>query len=139
YKKAELEYIKEIQRDRHVFLQKVLHHFRAGRNSSVAIFFDNLDRRIEPIQEEAFLRASAIARDCAALIFVCLRPGTFYHSKKEGVLDSVAPKIINVVSPKTHAMVVKRVRFAKRIALGEIPIKVPFSPGFSDELPRTAD
>ena len=56
YKRAELEFIEEIQRDRHVFLQKVLHHFRAGRNSSVAIFFDNLDRRIEPIQEEAFLR-----------------------------------------------------------------------------------
>ena len=138
YKQAELEYIEEIQSDRHVFLQRVLHHFRAGRNSSVAIFFDNVDRRIEPIQEEAFLRASAIARDCAALVFVCLRPATFHHSKRVGVLDSVAPKVINIVSPKTHSMVVKRIKFAKRIALGEIPIKVPFGACFSAELPRTA-
>jgi hypothetical protein len=138
YKKAELEYIKGILADRHVFLEKVLHHFRSGRNSSIAIFFDNLDRRNEPIQEEAFLRASAIARDCAALVFVCLRPGTFYHSRKLGVLDSVAPKIINVVSPKTHALVERRIRFAKRIALGELPVQVPFGPTFSAELPRTA-
>jgi hypothetical protein len=138
YKAAEVKHILEIQKDRHGFLQKVFHHFRAGRKMSVAVFFDNLDRRNEPIQEEAFLRASAIARDCAALVFVCLRPATFYRSKKVGVLDSVAPKIINIVSPKTHAMVVKRLQFARRIALGEVPMKVLFGAKFSAELPRTA-
>jgi hypothetical protein len=138
YKAAELQFILEIQKDRHLFLQKVLLHFRAGRNSSIAIFFDNLDRRNEKIQEEAFLRASAIARDFASLVFVCLRPSTFYNSKKVGVLDSISPKVINVVSPKTHTMVVKRLRFARRIALGEVPMDAHFSRKFSMELPRTA-
>src|SRR5205823_2172306 len=49
-----------------------------------------------------------------------------------------APKIINVVSPKTHQMLVKRVQYARRIALGELPLKVPFSVEFAAELPRTA-
>lgn len=35
-------------------------------------------------------------------------------------------------------MVVKRLRFARRVALGEVPIKTPFGAGFSAELPRTA-
>ena len=88
-----------------MFLRKVIHHIKFARNSSVAIFFDNLDRRSESIQEEAFLRASAIARDWASLVYVCLRPNTFYRSKTFGVLDSVAPLVINVVSPRTEHLV----------------------------------
>ena len=142
YKREELQYIKAIKSDRHLFLKKVIHHIKFARNSSVAVFFDNLDRRSEPIQEEAFLRASAIARDWASLVFVCLRPNTFYKSKTFGVLDSVAPLVINVVSPRTEHLVVRRLKFAKKYAEGA-PLskksqRAPLSANFSLHLPKVA-
>ena len=101
-----------IGRNPHVFLQKAFFHLKFGQMRSVAIFLDNLDRRKDPIQEEAFLRASAIARDWASLVFVCLRPGTFYRSRSFGVLDTVAPRVINITSPKARVLVPPRLRFA---------------------------
>ena len=62
--------------------------------------------------------ASAMARDWSCLVFVCLRPDTFYRSKREGVLDSVAPKIITVESPRTKILLKKRFQYAHEIAEG---------------------
>ena len=142
YRREELDFIKDIKGNIHIFLQKVIYHIKFARSTSVAIFFDNLDRRSESIQEEAFLRASAIARDWASLVFVCLRPTTFYKSKTFGVLDSVAPVVINVVSPKTENLVVRRLKFAKKFAEGT-PLsrksqRAPLSANLSAHLPRVA-
>jgi len=139
YKREELKYIRAIRDDAHEFLRRVIHHMRAGRQFSIAIFFDNLDRRTPEIQEEAFLRASAIARDWASLVFVCLRPDTYYRSKSDGVLDSVAPKVVNIVSPRTSLMVSRRLSYVKRYAQGErvptVRTKTPFGRQTSFDLP----
>jgi hypothetical protein len=118
YKIFELDKIEEYQHDRHSYLTKVFKHLKQARGYSLAIFLDNLDRRHDPIQEEAFLMASAMARDWSCLVFVCLRPDTFYRSKRDGVLDSVAPKIITVASPKTMILLKKRFQYAHEIAEG---------------------
>ena len=104
YKQAESKYVQKIIENRHLYLGKVFDHFRLGRikkgkGHSIAIFLDNLDQRSDSIQEEAFLRASSMARDWSALVFICLRPSTFYRSRRLGVLDSVAPNVVSVNSP----------------------------------------
>lgn len=119
YKVAEVAHIKSLQSDRHAYLAKVFRHLKKGRNYSIAIFFDNVDRRLDPIQEEAFLKASAMARDWGCLVFVCLRPSTFYRSKEEGVLDSLAPKTIGISPPKVSAVLRRRFKYARRMAAGE--------------------
>jgi hypothetical protein len=142
YAKAELEKILELQRNRHEYLAKVNFHLVKSAGHSLAIFFDNLDRRIDSIQEEAFLRASAIARDWACLVFVCLRPGTFYRSREGGILDTVAPKTLTVVPPRTDVLLRKRLQYAARIARGEEPLapgRAPTSPTMSIHLPSTAE
>ncbi|WP_337174721.1 hypothetical protein [Paludisphaera sp.] len=143
YKDIEVEHIKSLQSNRHNYLSKVFRHLRKGRNYSIAIFFDNLDRRNDQIQEEAFLRASAMARDWGCLVFVCLRPSTFYLSREGGVLDSLAPKAITVPSPKVSAVLKRRFKFAKRIAGGEsIPGNeeraAMLGAGLAMDLPRAA-
>jgi hypothetical protein len=119
YKKHEVAHIVKLQEDSHSYLAKVFRHLKRGRGHSIAIFFDNLDRRVDQIQEEAFLKASAMARDWGCLVFVCLRPSTFYRSKGGGVLDSLAPKTIAVTSPRLAVVLKKRFRYAKRLAEGE--------------------
>ena len=61
YKLHEVEHIESIQRDHHEYLKYVFQHIKGSHGKSIAIFFDNLDKRLPAIQEEAFLRSSAMA------------------------------------------------------------------------------
>jgi hypothetical protein len=142
-KQIELEYIHAIRTDRHKFLTFLFTHFVRGRDRSIAIFLDNLDRRSDLIQEEAFLRASAMARDWSALIFVCLRPTTFYRSRNDGVLDSIAPKVVSITSPKIGEVLGRRFRFAALLADGigpddESGAAMSFSSSAALHMPRLA-
>ncbi|QHI68729.1 hypothetical protein [Tichowtungia aerotolerans] len=119
YKEYELDEIDKILEDRHAYLTRVFHHLKKGRNCSVAIFVDNLDRRETEIQEQAFLRASAMARDWASLTFVCLRPETFHRSREGGVLDAIAPTAFTVAHPDLALVLKRRFAYAKSIASGE--------------------
>ncbi|MEQ1846870.1 MAG: hypothetical protein ABL983_14990, partial [Nitrospira sp.] len=119
YKEFELEEIERIQIDRHSYLAKVFHHLKKGRQCSLALFFDNLDRRETDIQEQAFLKASAIARDWAGLTFICLRPNTYYRSQESGVLDAIAPTTFTVGQPDLSLVLKRRFAYAKRIAEGQ--------------------
>ena len=144
YKAAETAFLNRLKQNPHEYLAKVFNHLRRGQGTSIAVFLDNLDRRTDEIQEEAFLRASAMARDWSALVFVCLRPGTFYRSSHFGVLDSVEPRLIHIESPKTRTLVSKRMRFASLIAAGIASSSrtqkgAPFSAGVSVALPRVAE
>jgi hypothetical protein len=126
FREAELKFITVAVADRYKYLSKVVNDIRNGRRKSLAVFFDNLDRRDDDIQEEAFLRASAIARDWACPVFICLRPGTFWRSKKDGVLDSIAPKVITIASPRVGPLLKRRLEYAAKIARGEVAL--PGSP-----------
>ena len=147
FRREELTFIQSQISDRHNFLKKVFAHIRGSRQFSIAIFLDNLDRRTPEIQEAAYLKASAMARDWAAVVFVCLRPATFYRSKAFGVMDSVAPKVLTVSSPSAEPVIVKRLRFAAKYAKGE-PLqreaadrgsaRVPLSSRISMDLPKVA-
>ena len=119
FKEAELQCIKTALTDRHQYLSRVIYHLKHGRKKSIAVFFDNLDRR-DDLQEDAFLLASAIARDWTCPVFVCLRPGTFWRSKKEGVLDTIAPRIISISSPKVAPLLKRRIELAVQMARGQI-------------------
>jgi len=119
YRKMEVDEIEKILSDRHQYLGKVIHHLKKGRNCSIALFFDNLDRRQTDLQESAFLKASAIARDWVSLVFICLRPSTYYNSQRDGVLDTIAPITFTVGHPDLSLVLKKRFAYAKRISEGE--------------------
>lgn len=115
----EVDEIEKVLSDRHEYLGKVIHHLKKGRNCSIALFFDNLDRRQSDLQESAFLKASSIARDWASLVFICLRPSTYYASQRDGVLDTIAPITFTVGQPDLSLVLKKRFAYAKRISEGE--------------------
>ncbi|MCP4987120.1 MAG: hypothetical protein GY928_14060 [Colwellia sp.] len=119
YRKIELDEIEKIVSDKHHYLGKVIRHLKKGRQRSVALFFDNLDRRQTELQENAFLKASAIARDWVSLVFICLRPSTYYSSQRDGVMDTIAPITFTVGHPDLSLVLKKRFAYAKRISEGE--------------------
>lgn len=119
YKKYEILEIERMIADKHFYFTKLIHHLKKGRGHSIALFFDNLDRRTPEIQENAYLKASSIARDWSCLVFICLRPTTFYTSQKKGVLDSIAPITFTVGQPDLSLVLKRRFAYAKKIADGE--------------------
>lgn len=118
YNKIELDKIEKFLEDKHTYLTKVIHHLKKGRKYSIALFFDNLDRRDIDLQEKAFLKASAIARDWASLVFICLRPDTYYRSQQSGVLDTIAPTVFTVGQPDLSLILKRRFAYAKKVAEG---------------------
>lgn len=119
FQELEIVEIEKAQADRHAYLTKVFHHLKRGRQCSLALFFDNLDRRDPDIQEQAFLKASAIARDWASLVFICLRPNTYYRSQESGLLDAIAPTTFTVGQPDLSLVLKRRFAYAKKIAEGQ--------------------
>ena len=68
---------------------------------------------------------------------MCLRPGTYYSSKRSGVLDSIAPKIISITAPDATILLKKRFEYGAMLARGEVG-KVPSGREISVELPTAA-
>lgn len=119
FREYELGEIQRLLADRHTYFIRVFHHLKKGRKHSLALFLDNLDRRDPALQEEAFLKASALARDWACLVFVSLRPDTFYRSREKGVLDTIAPLTFTVSHPDLSLVLKRRFAYAKEIAEGK--------------------
>ena len=140
---AEVTLIEEFTKDRNRYFRYLTQLIRRGYHKSIAIFFDNLDRRKQDIQEEAFLRASAIAADWAALVFVCLRPSTVQKSQTRGVLDTIAQRVILISPPKTAPMIRKRFQYCAKFARKALPKEAypheDFSHEQQNQLPHAAD
>ncbi len=141
--RVEDEFIEDYQRDKHQYFTAAVRHLRRSHHKSVAIFFDNLDQRDPSMQEQAFLQASAMARDWESLVFVCLRPGTFYRSAASGALDAIAPRTITIAPPRPDIVLMKRFEFAREVAAGDSARAnslqaVSFGKNISAELPTAA-
>ena len=54
------------------------------------------------------------------MVFICLRPDTYYESLKHGLLDSLAPKTFTVGPPDLKLVLKRRFEYARKISLGEI-------------------
>ncbi len=131
---AEGDLLHQLLIDRHMYYREMFRYLRLGRGYSIAIFFNNLDRRSDEHKVDAARCASAATRDWSALVFVCLRPSTFQTSRIEEALESIASKIIVVPSPKAAIMLRKRFDFAKTLADGSSSRSNDLRAGLSEEV-----
>ncbi|WP_214672109.1 hypothetical protein, partial [Escherichia coli] len=60
------------------------------------IVLDNADQRTFETQQEAFLVAQELASNRTMLIFVALRPSTFYASKLSGALSGYKNEVLSI-------------------------------------------
>lgn len=130
---AELAFIETFTSDPERYMALVMKFIRRSHQKSVAIFFDNLDRRGDDIQEQAFLRAAAMANDWGVLVFVCLRPGSVQRSSAAGVLDTMAPRTLVIPQPDIAIVLRKRFQFAGRYAARELPPEAYLHERFDDD------
>jgi GTPase SAR1 family protein len=104
--------------DKH--LQASLGHLARGRNKQIILVLDNADQRTFEVQQETFLIAQELAASRNLLVFVALRPSTFYLSKTTGALSAYQNKILTIAPPPADEVVQKRLVFAVRVAEGKV-------------------
>ena len=104
--------------DRH--LKASLGHISKGQGKQIILVMDNADQRSSLVQQEAFLIAQELASSRNLLVFIALRPSTFYLSKESGALAAYQNKVLTVAPPPADEVVQKRLIFATRVAEGKV-------------------
>jgi hypothetical protein len=122
YARRELDELSRLTSNKGEHLRRALENVTQARQRQVVIFLDNADQRDEPTQESAFLIAHEIAQQWQALVFIALRPETFNRSQRVGALTGYHAKAFTISPPRIDQVILKRLGFALRITLGEIPI-----------------
>lgn len=120
YKRERIMFLatKTDRRDRH--LQASLGHLVRGQNKQIILVLDNADQRTFQVQQETFLIAQELAASRNLIVFVALRPSTFYLSKTTGALSAYQNKILTISPPPADIVVQKRLIFACRVAEGKV-------------------
>ena len=120
YQKERIAFLAEKinQRDRH--LQASLGHLAHGRNKRIVLVLDNADQRSFQVQQETFLISQELATTRNLIVFVALRPSTFYLSKTTGALSAYQNKVFTISPPPADEVIQKRLIFAARVAEGKV-------------------
>lgn len=108
---------KVAQADTH--LQAAL-EYMAKSGKQIMMVIDNADQRMFEIQQEAFLVAQELASTRRLLVFVALRPSTFYQSKLTGALSGYQNRVLTISPPPADEVIRRRIAFALRVAEGQI-------------------
>jgi GTPase SAR1 family protein len=120
YQKARLEFLEEKVKQKDTHLHAALGHLAHGRRKQIILVIDNADQRNFQVQQEAFLIAQELAATRNLLVFVALRPSTFYVSKTTGALSGYQNKILTIAPPPADEVLYRRITFAVRVAQGKI-------------------
>jgi hypothetical protein len=86
YTKERIAFLSEKVSRKDSHLHASLGHLAHGRDKQIILVIDNADQRSFDVQQEAFLIAQELAATRNLLVFVALRPSTFYTSKMTGAL-----------------------------------------------------
>lgn len=114
-------FLREKVADKSEHLRRAVEHLSLGRKKQIIFMVDNADQRTTPIQQEAFLISQELAQNWNALVFIAVRPQTFFQSKRAGVLAAYPHKVFTIEPPRPEIVIEKRLLFALKVAEGKIP------------------
>lgn len=120
YQRERIAFLSEKLKRRDVHLHTSLKHLARGRKKQIILVIDNADQRNFETQQQAFLIAQELAASRSLLVFVSLRPSTFYKSKLTGALSGYQNRILTIAPPPADEVLKKRITFAVRVAEGKI-------------------
>jgi predicted type IV restriction endonuclease len=112
--------IDELINDKSEHLRRSLQHVARGRQRQIVIIIDNADQRAIEVQQAAFIIAHEFAQNWDALVFIPVRPQTFFQSKRAGTLAAYPHKVFTILPPRPELVIEKRLIFALKVAEGRI-------------------
>jgi len=115
------EHLSELAADKSEHLRRSIEHLSRARKQQIIFILDNADQRTVDIQQSAFLIAQEFAHGWDAVVFIAVRPQTFFQSKRAGTLSAYPHKVFTIEPPRPEVVIEKRLVFALKVAEGEIP------------------
>ncbi|MBQ6705297.1 MAG: hypothetical protein IJN19_04790 [Opitutales bacterium] len=122
YEKEKIRMLEELMKNKSEHLKRSLSHYAKAAKKQIIIFLDNADQRDFEFQQQAFLISQELAVGWNSLVFISVRPLTFYKSKSAGILTAYPHKIYTIAPPRIEDVVRKRLIFAEKISKREIPL-----------------
>lgn len=119
YEIRKIDFLNMLISDRSRHLSASLAHLCHGQKKQIIIVLDNADQRNYETQQQAFLIAQELAATGSCMVFVALRPSTFYDSKKSGALSGYQNRIFSISPPPADEVIQRRLQFAIRVAKGK--------------------
>jgi GTPase SAR1 family protein len=101
-------------------LRRAIEHVAKGRGRQIIVMLDNADQRALDVQQNAFIIAQEMAKNWNAIVFISVRPQTFFQSKRAGSLSAYPHKIFTILPPRPELVIEKRLIFALKIAEGQV-------------------
>jgi len=120
YEHRVLEMLANKLDDRPNHLKNSIEHISKARRQQVILLLDNADQRPLQIQQDAFIVAQEFAKNWNAMVFMTVRPQTFYQSKRAGALSAYPHRIFTIAPPRPELVIEKRLKFALKISEGKI-------------------
>lgn len=120
YLKARVQFLNDLMSRRDNHLHATLGHLNKGRKKRIILVIDNADQRNFQTQQDAFLIAQELAATRNLIVFIALRPSTFYQSKMSGSLSGYQNRLLTISPPPADQVIEKRLSFAIKIATGDL-------------------
>jgi len=119
YLRAKVKHISALigERDRHLI--RSLRHISEKKKRLIILVIDNADQRTFEVQQQAFLIAQELASSDSGMVFVALRPSTYFESKSKGAMSAYKNKVLTISPPPADDVIQRRIAFALRVAEGK--------------------
>lgn len=117
-----INFLEEKLRDKDEFMRKSLLHITKGRKKQIVVFLDNVDQRPDRFQEQAFLIGQSIAENWPAMVFISIRPETFFRSRSAGTLKAYHPRAFTISPPNVKEVIYKRLKYGVDLLRRGVPL-----------------
>ena len=114
----------ELVNNKSEHLRRSIEHVAKARTRQIIIMLDNSDQRPVDVQQSSFIIAQEFAQNWNALVFIAVRPQTFFQSKRSGALAAYPHKVFTILPPRPELVIERRLIFALKIAEGNVNAEI---------------
>lgn len=133
YKAKRLQHLSSLAEDPEKHLPAALTHISKAHKKQIILFLDNVDQRNDEFQQLVFLTAQSMASGWPVIVFLSLRPETYYKSRNGGgALDAYHPRAFTIAPPRVDLVLQKRLTYAVKLleegrlsSLGQTVVNIP--------------
>ena len=120
YEEHVLKMLAEKVEDKPTHLKMSVEHISKARKRQVILILDNSDQRTAEIQQDSFIISQEFASQWNAVVFISVRPQTFFRSKRAGALSAYPHRVFTIAPPRPEVVIERRLKFALNIADGKV-------------------
>ncbi|MCY4512625.1 MAG: hypothetical protein OXB86_02935 [Bdellovibrionales bacterium] len=120
YNESMLKMLAKLLNDKPTHLKRCIEHLAKARKQQVILILDNSDQRPTEMQQAAFIAAQEFASEWNAMVFMSVRPQTFFQSKRSGAFSAYSHRVFTIAPPRPELVIKKRLEFALSVSEGRV-------------------